>query len=43
MAELLQPEQIYWCDGSDEENNRLLDECVQRGSAIELNPAKRPG
>jgi len=43
MAELLQPDQIHWCDGTEEENDRLLKECVERGSATALNPGLRPG
>ncbi|NLL05008.1 MAG: phosphoenolpyruvate carboxykinase (GTP) [Clostridiaceae bacterium] len=43
MAEMCQPDQIYWCDGSDEENQRLLQEMVDSGMATKLNPEKRPG
>ncbi|NLA95312.1 MAG: phosphoenolpyruvate carboxykinase (GTP) [Clostridiaceae bacterium] len=43
MAELLQPDHIYWCDGTEEENDRLLRECVERGSATALNTGLRPG
>lgn len=41
--ELCQPEAIHWCDGSEEENQLLLDAVVKNGSAIKLNENKRPG
>lgn len=43
VADLCQPDQIYWCDGSQEENDRLLKELVDAGLAKPLNPEKRPG
>ncbi len=43
MADMCQPDQIYWCDGSQEENDRLLKEMVDSGMALPLNPEKRPG
>ena len=43
MADMCQPDQIYWCDGSQEENDRLLQEMVDSGMATPLNPEKRPG
>ncbi|NOY59454.1 MAG: phosphoenolpyruvate carboxykinase (GTP) [Calditrichaeota bacterium] len=43
MAEMCRPDQIYWCDGSQEEYDRLCDEAVARGSFIKLNEEKRPG
>jgi phosphoenolpyruvate carboxykinase (GTP) len=43
MADMCQPDQIYWCDGSQEENDRLIQELVNVGLAKPLNPAKRPG
>lgn len=43
MTELCQPDRVYWCDGSQEENNRLLRETVESGMATALDPKKRPG
>ena len=42
-AALCQPDSIYWCDGSQEENARLCEELVQNGTFVRLDPEKRPG
>ena len=42
-SDLCQPDAIHWCDGSAEENQKLLDMMVSTGMAIKLNEAKRPG
>jgi phosphoenolpyruvate carboxykinase (GTP) len=42
-ADVCQPDNVYWCDGSEEENQRLLDEMVKSGQAVKLDDKKRPG
>jgi len=43
MAALLEPDEVYWCDGTEEEYQKLMDEMVESKKAIPLNPNKRPG
>ncbi len=43
MADLCQPDKIYWCDGSQEEYDRLFKEMVDSGMTTPLDPKKRPG
>lgn len=43
IAELCQPKDIYWCDGSQEEYDRLCNELVEAGTFTKLNQQLRPG
>lgn len=42
IAQLCEPQEIRWCDGSDQENEELCNMMVEKGTFIRLNPAKRP-
>lgn len=42
-AGIMKPENVYWVNGSEEENQRLFDEMVASGMAIKLDDKKRPG
>jgi phosphoenolpyruvate carboxykinase (GTP) len=41
MTKLCQPEKVFWCDGSDEENEALCELMVKSGTLTKLK--KRPG
>ncbi|MED5570461.1 MAG: phosphoenolpyruvate carboxykinase (GTP), partial [Actinomycetota bacterium] len=41
-ADVMQPDDIYWCDGSAEEYDRLCNELVEAGTFTKLDEAKRP-
>ena len=42
MVALCKPSAIYWCDGTNEEYDRLCALLVANGTMKKLNPAKRP-
>lgn len=43
VARLTEPENIFWCDGSEKENDWLLGEAQRQGVVIKLKEEKKPG
>src|SRR5262245_30811481 len=42
VATHTRPDDIYWCDGSQAENQRLIEEMLESGTLHRLNPQKNP-
>jgi phosphoenolpyruvate carboxykinase (GTP) len=42
IAALTKPDNVYWCDGSQRENDTLCQQLVKSGTFIRLNEEKRP-
>ena len=41
-ADILEPDDVYWCDGSEQEYNDLCEDLVLAGTFTKLNEDKRP-
>ncbi len=43
VARLTRPDRIQWCDGSEAEDERLIDQMLDSGELIRLNEKTHPG
>jgi phosphoenolpyruvate carboxykinase (GTP) len=41
-ADILEPDDVYWCDGTEQEYNDLCEDLVLAGTFTKLNEDKRP-
>lgn len=42
IATLTQPDSIHWCDGSEQERDKLIEILLEKGTLTKLNEEKRP-
>jgi phosphoenolpyruvate carboxykinase (GTP) len=42
MVAICEPDQLHWCDGSQEEADHLFAQMVEKGSCVKLNETLRP-
>src|SRR4051812_9308185 len=42
VADLTTPDRVVWCDGTQDEWDRLTSELVEAGTYVRLDPAKKP-
>ena len=42
MARMCKPDRVYWCDGSDDERERLTQAAIAEGVLTKLDQTKRP-
>jgi phosphoenolpyruvate carboxykinase (GTP) len=43
MIQLCAPDEVYWCDGSEAEKQKLTQQAIDAGVLIKLNQEKLPG
>ena len=43
VADHCKPDKIYWCDGSDSENDKIIEELLRTGGFEKLNESSHPG
>jgi phosphoenolpyruvate carboxykinase (GTP) len=43
VARFTRPKNIEWCDGSDAENQRFIEQMLEDGTLLRLNPEAHPG
>lgn len=43
MVSLCKPDEVVWCDGTEDEKKRLTKQAIETGEVLELNKEKNPG